>query len=40
MKMIKVSEKTWKKLMYLKIEKGFASMDETINYLLQRGEQK
>ena len=37
--MVKVSEKTWKKLMYLKIEKGFASMDETINYLL-RGEEE
>ena len=36
MKLIKVSEENWKRLMHLKIEKGFASVDEVITYLLQK----
>jgi len=37
MKMIKVSEENWKKLMHLKIEKGFSSVDDVITYLLRGG---
>jgi len=35
MKTIKIKEETWKKLMQLKIEHNKASIDETINMLLE-----
>ncbi len=38
MKMIKVSEGTWKELMHMKIDKGFSSIDEVIKHLLQSQE--
>ena len=35
-KQVKVKMSTWKELMYLKIEMGLSSVDEVIQFLLQK----